>query len=129
MKGLTKKKLLHSPIFQALTLPVSGFPVPHETRPIPEPMLKLPALPVEEQIADHPKISGDSAVKPKPDEIRPILEDILEIPALPVEEKISNGSGTTAIPDLRNISVSDVGDSVRVPVAEALADFFQKQSR
>lgn len=128
IKGLNKK-LLHSPIFQALTIPDLNS-VPNETRPIREPMLESPALPVEEKIRN---------------ESRPIPEPMLETPALPVEEKMADLpkkmaelpkiSGDFPVEekiqssDVRNVPVSSGEHSVRVPVAQALAHYFQKHTR
>ena len=155
MKGSNKKKSLHSPVLQPLTIPVfdPNFPLRMPNRPIAEPLLipnrpiqealPIPNRPIQEPKLENPALSVDSTFPANSEDADPNA---------PVDQKRS-GLG------LRNVSVSDVDVSVsdvvvpvsdrveenngtgsftaedeshrkapysaKVPIPEALADFFR----
>ena len=165
MKGSNKKKSLHSPVLQPLTIPVfdPNFHLPMPNRPIQEP-LPIPNRPIQEPKLENPALSVDTKISEA--DLPPNLSEeeasqpVSTFPAnsedadpnAPVDQKRS-GLG------LRNVSVSDVDVSVsdvvvpvsdrveenngtgsftaedeshrkaphsaKVPIPEALADFFR----
>lgn len=154
MKGSNKKKVLDSPILRTLT--IAAVPEPNQTESINEPMLDLPALPVEE-----PKMSGPDAEQPKmsrTDSKQPNFtgdetpnfpisdprKPLTDLPVRPVEAHADPDVETSkfTVSDPQNAKTdasqvqshvdpdgSDSVENVAVPVSEALADFFRKTNR